>query len=142
MCVNNLPKVVSWKWNGRESNPRPFVSRANTVPNHYTTRPDAVAPKNLVSPVIQTDQQHCMGFCYRDRVYHTAYHIRRGWLGSRVVRRRRSGFKSQPRNSPGETLHTHRASVHQAAKLVAALFLGVVGVTVLAESNGSLPPSL
>jgi len=20
-CVNNLPKVVTWKWNGRESNP-------------------------------------------------------------------------------------------------------------------------
>ena len=26
MCVNNLPKVVTKKWNGRESNPRPFVS--------------------------------------------------------------------------------------------------------------------
>jgi len=24
MCVNNLPKVVNWKWNGRDSNPRPF----------------------------------------------------------------------------------------------------------------------
>ena len=31
VCVNNLPKVVTWKWNGRESNPRPFVSRANTL---------------------------------------------------------------------------------------------------------------
>ena len=31
MCVNNLPKVVNWKWNGRESNPRPFVSRANAL---------------------------------------------------------------------------------------------------------------
>ena len=31
MCVNNLPKVVSWKWNGRESNPRPFMLRANTL---------------------------------------------------------------------------------------------------------------
>jgi len=37
---------------------------------------------------------------------------------------------------------THGASVHQAAKLVAAL-LRVVGVTAgLAESNGSLPPGL
>jgi len=36
-----------------------------------------------------------------------------------------------------QTVHTHRASVHQAAKLVAAL-LRVVGVTAgLAESNGS-----
>ena len=47
------------------------------------------------------------------------------------------GFKSQP-----QTVHTHCASVHQAAKLVAAL-LRVAGVTAgLAESNGSLPPGL
>jgi len=39
-----------------------------------------------------------------------------------------------------KTVHTHRTSVHQAAKLVAAL-LRVARVTVgLAESNGSLPP--
>jgi len=38
-----------------------------------------------------------------------------------------------------QTVHTHRASVHRAAKLVAAL-LRVAGVTAgLAESNGSLP---
>jgi len=43
-------------------------------------------------------------------------------------------------NSLRQTVHTHRASVHQAAKLVEAL-LRVVGVTAsLAESNGSLPP--
>ena len=42
-------------------------------------------------------------------------------------------------NSLRQTVHTHRASVHQAAKLVAAL-LRVAGVTAgLAESNGSLP---
>jgi len=42
-------------------------------------------------------------------------------------------------NSLRQTAHTHRASVHQAAKLVAAL-LRVTGVTAgLAESNGSLP---
>jgi len=42
-------------------------------------------------------------------------------------------------NSLRQTVHTHYASVHQAAKLVAAL-LRVVGVTAgLAESNGSLP---
>jgi len=41
-------------------------------------------------------------------------------------------------NSLGQTVHTHRASVHQAAKLVAAL-LRVAGVSAgLAESNGSL----
>jgi len=45
-------------------------------------------------------------------------------------------------NSLRQTLHTHRASVHQAAKLVAALFR-VAGVTAgLAESNDSLPPGL
>ena len=45
-------------------------------------------------------------------------------------------------NSLRQTIHTHCASVHQAAKLVAAL-LRVAGVTAgLAESNGSLPPGL
>ena len=50
------------------------------------------------------------------------------------------GFKSQSRRCRvtvlGQTVHTHRASVYQAAKLVAALFM-VAGVTAgLAESNG------
>ena len=41
-------------------------------------------------------------------------------------------------NSLRQTAHTHRAFVHQAAKLVAAL-LRVVGVTAcLAESGGNL----
>jgi len=45
-------------------------------------------------------------------------------------------------NSLRQTVHNHRASVHQAAKLVAAL-LRVARVTgSLAESNGSLPPGL
>jgi len=74
-----------------------------------------------------------------------------GWLGSRVVSVLDSGaegpgFKSQPRRcrdySLRQTVHTLRASVHLAAKLVAAL-LRVAGVTAgLAESNGSLPPGL
>ena len=55
------------------------------------------------------------------------------------------GFKSQLRrsgNSLRQTAHTHHASVHQAAYLVAAL-LRLAGVTAgLAESNGSLPPGL
>ena len=42
-------------------------------------------------------------------------------------------------NSLRQTVHSHHASVHQAAKLVAAL-LRVARVTAsLAESNGSLP---
>jgi len=45
-------------------------------------------------------------------------------------------------NSLRQTVHTHRAFVHQTAKLVAAL-LRVARVTAgLAESNGSLTPDL
>jgi len=45
-------------------------------------------------------------------------------------------------NSLRQTVHTHRATVHQSAKLVAAL-LRVAGVNAgLAVSNGSLPPGL
>ena len=45
-------------------------------------------------------------------------------------------------NSLRQTFHTHRASVHQAAKLIEAL-IRVARVTAgLAESNGSLPPGL
>ena len=45
-------------------------------------------------------------------------------------------------NSVRQSVHTHRASVHQAGKVVAAL-LRVAGVTAgWAESNGSLPPGL
>ena len=69
------------------------------------------------------------------------------WLGSRVVSLLDSGaegpgFKSQPRRCLRQTFHTHCASVHQAAKLVAAL-LRVAWVTAgLAESNDSLPTGL
>jgi len=42
-------------------------------------------------------------------------------------------------NSLRQTVHTHRASVHQTAKLVAAL-LRIVTVTAgMVESNGSVP---
>jgi len=55
------------------------------------------------------------------------------------------GFKSAATlsgNSLRQTVHTHRAFVHQAAKLVAAL-LRIAGVTAgLAERNGILPPGL
>jgi len=45
-------------------------------------------------------------------------------------------------NSLRQTVHTHHASVHQAAKLVAAL-LRVARLTAgLAESSGSLLPGL
>jgi len=70
-----------------------------------------------------------------------------GWLGSRVVSvldtgAEGPGFKSQSGNNLRQTVHTHCASVHQAAKLVAAL-LRVAEVTAgLVESNGSLLPGL
>ena len=74
-----------------------------------------------------------------------------GWLGSRVVSVLDSGAEKArvqiaaatlSGNSLRQTVHTHRASVHQAAKLVEAL-LRVAGVTAgLAESNGSLPRGL
>jgi len=41
-----------------------------------------------------------------------------------------------------QTVYTHRASVHQAAKLIAALLRVVRATAGLAESNGSLPPGL
>ena len=45
-------------------------------------------------------------------------------------------------NTPRQAVHTHRASVHKAAKLVAAL-LRVAGVTAdLVESDGSVLPAL
>ena len=61
---------------------------------------------------------------YSPAVPITTYHLQ-GWLGSRVVSVLDSGaegpgFKSQPRRcrvSLRQTVHTHRASVHQAAKI-------------------------
>ena len=73
-----------------------------------------------------------------------------GWLGSPVVVCWTQAQKAWVQiaattlsgNSLRQTVHTHCASVHQAAKLVADL-LRVAGVTAgLAESNGSLLPGL
>jgi len=66
-----------------------------------------------------------------------------GWLGSRVISVLDSGAVGRAAAtlsgySLRQTVHTHSASVYQAAKLVAAL-LRVARVTAdLAESNGSL----
>jgi len=75
----------------------------------------------------------------------------RGWLGSRVVSVLDSGAEGSRAqiavatlsgNSLRQAVHTHCASVHQAAKLVAAP-LRVAGVNAgLVERNGSLPPGL
>jgi len=45
-------------------------------------------------------------------------------------------------NSLRQTVHTHCASVHQAAKLVATLLRVAMVTAGLAKSNGSLPPGL
>ena len=65
-----------------------------------------------------------------------------GWFGSQVVSVLDSGAEGLSGNSLKQTVRTDHASVHQAAKLVAAL-LRVARVTAgLVESNGSLPPGL
>ena len=73
-----------------------------------------------------------------------------GWLGSRVVSVLDSGTRAWVQvatatlsgNRLRQTVHTHRAAVHQAAKLIAAL-LRVARVTAgLAENTGSLPLGL
>jgi len=69
------------------------------------------------------------------------------WGGLRVgLRPRRAWVQIAAATLSGnnirQTVHTHRTSVHQAAKLAAAL-LRVARVTAgLAESNGSLPPGV
>jgi len=45
-------------------------------------------------------------------------------------------------NSLRQAVHTHCASVHQAAKLVAALLMVAEVTAGLAENNGSLPTRL
>ena len=45
-------------------------------------------------------------------------------------------------NSLRQTVHTHCASIHQAAKLVAALLRAARVTAGLSESNGSLLPGL
>jgi len=48
----------------------------------------------------------------------------------------------QSGNSLRQTVHTHRATVHQAAKLVAALLRVARVIASLVKSNGSLLPGL
>ena len=82
--------------------------------------------------------------------WRTGLRHRRAWVvcGIGVLRWLRPGFILmiewlwRCRVSLRQTVHTHCASVHQTAKLVAAPLM-VAGITAgLAESNGSLPPGL
>ena len=73
---------------------------------------------------------------------HKTFNNYTGWLGRRRRARVQIAVATLSGNSLRQTVHAHCASVHQAAKLVAAL-LRVAGVTAgLAESNDSLPPGL
>ena len=78
-------------------------------------------------------------YCTRPVLYtrtrtHAGLMRRRAWVQKSQARRCRESLR--------QTVYTHCTSVHQAAKLVAAL-LRVARVTAgLAESNGSLPPGL
>jgi len=96
-----------------------------------------------VSPVsVQiTDNVDAGSFAVRIFIIHTP-----GWLGATRLRRRRAWVQiaaaTLSDNSFRQIVHTHRASVHQAAKLVVAL-LRVARVTAgVAKSNGSLSPGL
>jgi len=95
-----------------------------------------------VSPVsVQiTDNVEAGSFAVRIFIIHTP-----GWLGARLRRRRawvQIAAATLSDNSFRQIVHTHRASVHQAAKLVVAL-LRVARVTAgVAKSNGSLSPGL
>ena len=62
--------------------------------------------------------------------------IQAQWAWVQIVATTLSG------NSLKQTVHTHHASVHEAAKLVAALLRVARATAGLAESNGSLPPGL
>jgi len=76
---------------------------------------------------------------------HDPHHSVHIFLGDSLMRRRtrvQIAVATLSGNSLRQTVHTHCASVHQAAKFVAAL-LRVAGVTAgLTESNGSLSSGL
>jgi len=46
MRVSSLPKAASWKRTGRDSNPRPFGSRANALP--LTVKPHRPGHENSI----------------------------------------------------------------------------------------------
>ena len=95
-------------------------------------------------------RQRCR-FSFGSWVCSVCVHLWLGWLGSRVVSvlglgRRRARVQiavvTLSGNNLRQAVHTHCASVLQAAKLVAALLRAAKVTAGLAESNGSLPPGL
>ena len=131
----------------------PYANNLHLAPDrqpHHTSsfnfyRPDAL-------PDAQPKCQSTEGNCYCNS---TSFKIPTlcctiWWLDSQVVSMLDSGaegpgFKSQPPRCQVTVLgnlHTHRASVYQAAKLVASLLRVARMIAGLAESNGSLLPGL
>jgi len=125
--------------------------------NRENKRPTSVGYVNsfVPQPTRQIDSDHAVNTAYLHTgaflwAFDKSYLIKTTLVGGSAagagLRRRRARVQiavaTLSGNSLGQTVHTHCASVHQAAKLVAAL-LRVAGVTAgLAESNGSLPPGL
>ena len=83
--------------------------------------------------------------CYRFLANKDLYVIAE-WLVCWTLRRSRAWVQiaaaTLSGNSLRQAVHTHRASVHQAAKLVAALLRFRRVTAGLAKSSGSLPPGL
>ena len=75
------------------------------------------------------------GFKSQDRACGTVYRL----LEATIVATMSAMLSG---NSLRKTAHTHRASAHQVAKLVAALLRVARVIAGLAESNGSLRPGL
>ena len=69
-----------------------------------------------------------------DDTQHRLVVVRRAWVQIAVA--------TLSGNSLRQTVHSRHASVHQAAKLVAAVLRFARVTAGLAESNGSLPPGL
>ena len=121
------------------------------LPSNPHTPSSAAGTEQIVQLLPSPAKDHFCKSCKSDEISGGVKGGGIGWLGSRVVGvldsgAKGPGFKSQPRRCRvtvgpiRQTVHTHCASVHQAAELIAAL-LRVSGVAAgLAESNGSLPP--
>jgi len=113
-----------------------WLSEKSLLSEHYYARPHRIHSGKR--------QETVLGLC--DAFLSVPFVSRQpsGWRAG--LRRRRAWVQvavaTLSGNSLRQTVHTHRASVHQAAKLVAVL-LRVARVTAgLAKSNGSLPPGL
>jgi len=56
MCVNNLPRVVTWKWNGRDLNPSPLDHESNALTIHHSPHEPIVIYKTRRMCRTETDR--------------------------------------------------------------------------------------